>query len=215
MTWAILYKLRYGANKKENEIIYVGRLDNTQKRVYRILETWNLLESKFPEWRLTFVGDGEEREAMQHLGNQMGLKRIQFEGFQTPRKYYERASILILTSEFEGFPLVIAECMSFGIVPVVVLVDDIVDTAGTIVKAANLIKENGAASVRAIASHCILSGPASERVMASALDEIIFTDSIPFRGNCPKLRQLSASKIYAETIRRVFENKPISDMYLV
>lgn len=75
----------------------------------------------------------------------------------------------------------------------VVLVDDIVDTAGTIVKAANLIKENGAASVRAIASHCIMSGPASERVMASALDEIIFADSIPFRGNCPKLRQLSAS----------------------
>lgn len=110
---------KYDANKKENEIIYVGRLDNTQKRVYRILDTWNILESKYPDWRLSFVGDGEEREAMQQLGNQMGLKRIQFEGFQAPRKYYERASILILTSEFEGFPLVLAECMSFGVVPVV------------------------------------------------------------------------------------------------
>lgn len=109
----------YDVNKKEKEIIYVGRLDDTQKRVYRILETWNLLESKYPDWHLTFVGDGEEREGMQRVVNKMGLKRVQFVGFQAPRKYYERASILILTSEFEGFPLVLAECMSFGVVPVV------------------------------------------------------------------------------------------------
>ena len=61
----------------------------------------------------------------------------------------------------------------------VVLVDDIVDTAGTITKAADLIMANGANSVRAIASHCIMSGPADERVEASALSEMVFTDSIP------------------------------------
>ena len=59
----------------------------------------------------------------------------------------------------------------------VVLVDDIVDTAGTITKAADLMKENGARTVRAIASHCVMSGPASERVQASSLEEIVFTDS--------------------------------------
>lgn len=110
---------KYDENKKEKEILYVGRLDNTQKRVYRIIETWNLLEFKHPDWRLTFVGDGEEREEMQRLIIEMRLKNVHFEGFQSPRKYYERASILILTSEFEGFPLVLAECMSFGVVPVV------------------------------------------------------------------------------------------------
>lgn len=110
---------RFDVNKKEKEVIYVGRLENTQKRVKRILETWNLIEAKHPEWRLTFVGDGEEREVMQMFVEEKGLKNVYFEGFQSPRKYYERASILILTSEFEGFPLVLAECMSFGVVPVV------------------------------------------------------------------------------------------------
>lgn len=110
---------KYDVKRKEKEIIYVGRLDNTQKRVYRILETWKLLESKHPDWRLTFIGDGEERESMQQLKNKMGLNKVLFEGFRAPRKYYERASILILTSEFEGFPLVLAECMGFGVVPVV------------------------------------------------------------------------------------------------
>lgn len=72
----------------------------------------------------------------------------------------------------------------------VVLVDDIVDTAGTITKAADLIMSRGANSVRAIASHCIMSGPADERVAASALKEMVFTDSIPYRGTCDKVKEL-------------------------
>lgn len=64
----------------------------------------------------------------------------------------------------------------------VVLVDDIVDTAGTITKAADLMKANGARTVRAIASHCVMSGPASERVQNSALVEMVFTDSIPYNN---------------------------------
>ena len=72
----------------------------------------------------------------------------------------------------------------------VVLVDDIVDTAGTITKAADLIMSRGANSVRAIASHCIMSGPADERVAASALKEMVFTDSIPYRGTCDKEKTL-------------------------
>lgn len=97
----------------------------------------------------------------------------------------------------------------------VVLIDDMVDTAGTIVKAANLIKESGAVSVRAIASHCVMSDPASDKVMSSALEEIVFTDSIPFNKVCPKLKQLSVAPIFAEAIRRVLENESISDLYLI
>ena len=70
----------------------------------------------------------------------------------------------------------------------VVLVDDIVDTAGTITKAADLMKANGARTVRAIASHCVMSGPASERVQNSALVEMVFTDSIPYNNACNKVK---------------------------
>lgn len=97
----------------------------------------------------------------------------------------------------------------------VVLVDDIVDTAGTITKAADLIMSNGANSVRAIASHCIMSGPADDRVEKSALKEMVFTDSIPYRGTCEKVKELSVSSMLAETIRRVMENESISSQYLI
>lgn len=97
----------------------------------------------------------------------------------------------------------------------VVLVDDIVDTAGTITKAADLMMENGANSVRALASHCIMSGPADERVEASALEEMVFTDSIPYKGNCSKVKQITVSGMFAETIRRVMDNESISSQYLI
>ena len=97
----------------------------------------------------------------------------------------------------------------------VILVDDIVDTAGTITKAADLMKENGANSVRAIASHCVMSGPASERVQNSSLEEIVFTDSIPYSNRCAKVKQLTVADMFAETIRRVEENESISSQYLI
>jgi ribose-phosphate pyrophosphokinase len=97
----------------------------------------------------------------------------------------------------------------------VVLVDDMVDTAGTITKAADLMMANGAHSVRAIASHCVMSGPASERVQNSALEEIVFTDSIPYSQRCAKVKQLTIADLLAETIRRVVENESISSQYLI
>lgn len=97
----------------------------------------------------------------------------------------------------------------------VILVDDIVDTAGTITKAADLMIRNGANSVRAIASHCIMSGPADERVETSALEEMVFTDSIPYKGSCKKVKQITASGLLAETIRRVMDNESISNQYLI
>ena len=97
----------------------------------------------------------------------------------------------------------------------VVLVDDMVDTAGTITKAADLMIENGARSVRAIASHCVMSGAASERVQNSQLEEIVFTDSIPYSNRCAKVKQLSIADLIAETIRRVVDNESISSQYLI
>ena len=97
----------------------------------------------------------------------------------------------------------------------VVIVDDMVDTAGTITKAANIMMEAGAKSVRACASHCVMSGPASERVQNSALEEIVFTDSIPYTQRCSKVKQLSVAALFAETIRRVESHESISSQYLV
>ena len=97
----------------------------------------------------------------------------------------------------------------------VILVDDIVDTAGTITMAANLMKEKGANSVRAIASHCVMSGPASERIQDSVIEEMVFTDSSPYSNRCEKVKQLTIAGMFAETIRRVENNESISDQYLV
>lgn len=109
----------YSFPKKQKEIIYLGRIDYNQKRVYRVIDTWARLEKKFPDWKLTIVGDGVERNNVEKQVADYDLKRVSFEGFQQPKPYYERASILLLTSEYEGFPLVLAECMGFGVIPVV------------------------------------------------------------------------------------------------
>lgn len=97
----------------------------------------------------------------------------------------------------------------------VILIDDMVDTAGTITKAADIMKEAGALSVRAIASHGVMSGPASERVQNSQLEEIVFTDSIPYSQRCAKVKQLSIADMFAETIRRVMSNESISSQYVI
>ena len=97
----------------------------------------------------------------------------------------------------------------------VVIIDDMVDTAGTIAKAADIMKAAGAKTVRACASHCVMSGPASERVQDSALEEIVFTDSIPYSQRCAKVKQLSVADLFAETIRRVINNESISDQYII
>lgn len=97
----------------------------------------------------------------------------------------------------------------------VVLVDDMVDTAGTITKAANLMKQKGALSVRALASHAVMSDPAAERVEKSELEEMIFTDSIPYNKHCPKLHVISIADMFADTIRRVYENESISSQYII
>jgi ribose-phosphate pyrophosphokinase len=97
----------------------------------------------------------------------------------------------------------------------VILIDDMVDTAGTITKAADLMLSEGAKSVRALASHAIMSDPATERVEQCGLTEIIFSNSIPFQKECSKVTILSVAKMFADTIRRVHNNESISSQYLI
>ncbi|MBR3093106.1 MAG: ribose-phosphate pyrophosphokinase [Bacteroidaceae bacterium] len=92
----------------------------------------------------------------------------------------------------------------------VVLVDDMVDTAGTITRAADEMFKAGAKSVRAIASHCVMSDPATERVNNSALTEIVFTDSIPYTKQCDKVKQLSIANMLANAITAVSTNQSLS-----
>lgn len=104
---------------KEKEIIYVGRIEYNQKRTDRVVAIWKELEPHYPDWKLTIVGDGDDREDLQKRIHEYGLKRVEITGFVNPIKYYQRASILLLTSEYEGFGLVVAEAMSYGVVSVV------------------------------------------------------------------------------------------------
>lgn len=109
----------YQRNQKKKDILYVGRMDEVQKRVSRLLDVWKLLNDKSQNWRMVAIGDGPELEALRSKTKKLGVERFELEGSQHPRSYYENASLLILTSDFEGFPLVLAEAMSYGVVPVV------------------------------------------------------------------------------------------------
>lgn len=109
----------YCPSEKKKEVIFCGRLDNIQKCPIRVLEVWNVLSQKHPQWVLRFVGDGPDKENLEEDVRQRQLKNVYFEGFKNPVEYYKKASILVMTSDFEGFPLVLAECMCFGVVPCV------------------------------------------------------------------------------------------------
>jgi ribose-phosphate pyrophosphokinase len=98
-----------------------------------------------------------------------------------------------------------------------IMVDDLVDTAGTLCKAAEALKDNGAMKVVAYCTHPVLSGRALENLNNSVLDELVVTDTIPLRADarrCKKIRQLSVAEMLAETIRRMAVGESVSSMYV-
>ncbi|HEY5810476.1 MAG TPA: ribose-phosphate diphosphokinase [Povalibacter sp.] len=98
-----------------------------------------------------------------------------------------------------------------------VLIDDLVDTAGTLCHAAKALKDAGAKRVVAYITHAVLSGPAIERISKSELDELVVTDTIPLRESaqsCPKVRQLSVAGLLAETMRRIRDEESVSSLYI-
>ncbi len=109
----------FDSKLKNKEIIYVGRIEYNQKRTFRLVDIWNELENRFPDWQLTIVGDGPDADDLRTRIISAKLKHISITGFCNPLPYYRRASILVLVSEYEGFGLVLVEAMANGCVPVV------------------------------------------------------------------------------------------------
>ncbi len=97
-----------------------------------------------------------------------------------------------------------------------VIMDDMIDTAGTLVKAAEVLKERGARSVYAYCTHPVFSGPAIERISASQIDEVVITNTIPLNAAakaCPKIRQLSVAFLFAESIRRISDGESVTSLF--
>jgi ribose-phosphate pyrophosphokinase len=97
------------------------------------------------------------------------------------------------------------------------IIDDLIDTAGTLCEAARVLKDHGAERVCAYITHPVLSGPAIERISASVLDELVVTDTIPLKPEaeaCPKIRQLTVATLLAETIRRISDSESVSSLYV-
>lgn len=97
----------------------------------------------------------------------------------------------------------------------VVLVDDLIDTGGTMCKAAQIIKERGAASVRAIVTHPVLSGNAFENIENSVLEELVVTDTIPLRRESSKVKVLTVAELFAKAIRKLQDNESISSLFII
>ena len=96
----------------------------------------------------------------------------------------------------------------------VIILDDMVDTAGTLTKAADVLKSKGATSVMACCTHGVLSGPAFDRITNSALDELVITDTIPLKASHDKITVLTASEITAKTIKRIYTNESIQSIFI-
>jgi len=121
-------------------------------------------------------------------------------------------SELVLCYKLRKKPNVVEEISVIGEVEGrhVVIIDDLVDTAGTLTFAATVMKDRGALSVRALATHPVLSGDAVEKIEASPLEELVVTDSIPLHRQSEKIKVLSVSEIFAEAIKAVYTNSSIS-----
>jgi ribose-phosphate pyrophosphokinase len=97
----------------------------------------------------------------------------------------------------------------------IVLVDDLVDTAGTLTKAADMMLDRGARSVRAVCTHPVLSGNAYERIEKSRITELVVTDTIPLKQHSPKIKVLSVADLFADTIRKILQHESISSNFIM
>ncbi|MFW5624386.1 MAG: ribose-phosphate pyrophosphokinase [Campylobacter hyointestinalis] len=95
----------------------------------------------------------------------------------------------------------------------VILIDDMIDTAGTIVKAAEIFKKKGATSVMAFCTHPVLSGPAYERLSTGALDELVVTDTIPLKEQNEHIKVISVAPLFGEVIRRVYHDESVNSLF--
>jgi ribose-phosphate pyrophosphokinase len=97
----------------------------------------------------------------------------------------------------------------------VIIIDDMIDTAGTITTAANMMRDEGAKSVRVVASHAVLSGPAYDRIEESFISEVLVTDSIPLSKESAKIKVISIADLFADTINKVYNYQSISNNFII
>jgi len=129
--------------EKENIVLFVGRLD-FNKRIDRILRVWYMIESSNPEWRLLIIGDGPDAPRLKEMAKKNKLKHVSFAGQRDPEQFYQKGKMLVMSSNYEGTPMVIPEAMSYGVVPVIMdtfpgsreMISDGID--GILTKAFNL-----------------------------------------------------------------------------
>ncbi len=95
-----------------------------------------------------------------------------------------------------------------------IIIDDMIDTAGTVCLASDMMMNEGAKSVRVLATHAVLSGPAYERIDKSSIKELIVTDTIPLRGHSDKIKVISVADLFADVINKVYKYKSISSNFI-
>lgn len=104
------------SSEKENVLLFVGRL-SAEKRPEKAMKIWQNIQHDFPDWEMKIVGDGVLMDDLLHLKNSMKLERFSLEGYHDPTSYYEKAKILLVPSDFEGFGMSILEAQQHGVVP--------------------------------------------------------------------------------------------------
>lgn len=115
---ACIFDTLQSTTTKKKQVLFVGRVDWSSKRTDKMLRIWANLFNKHPQWELLILGDGPDRKKTELLAKKLELKNIVFKGFVDPEPYYKQASIICLTSDYEGFGLVMVEAMQFGVVPI-------------------------------------------------------------------------------------------------
>jgi glycosyltransferase involved in cell wall biosynthesis len=152
-------------SEKEDILLFVGRLSNAQKRVDRALTIWSQVFELFPNWRLDIVGDGPDRTLLEQRAKDMYLDRVTFHGQQDPVSFYRKARMLLLTSDFEGFPMVLIEAQAFGCVPIAFecfsSIGDIIEHGQT-----GILVSNGEVRKFSAELHVLMADQARTRMLA-------------------------------------------------
>lgn len=106
---------------KEKIVLYVGRISEEGKRISMILKSWQIITRKWgiDDWHLVIVGEGDDLESYKNYVQKIKLRNVHFEGFQNPVPYYAKSSLFVMTSSYEGVPMVVLEAQKMGVVPIV------------------------------------------------------------------------------------------------
>ncbi len=105
-------------SKKENRLVYVGRVEYSQKQAHLLIPIWKEISKKFPDWHVDIVGDGMYLPQLKQEAQDNQLSNINFHGYQDPKPFLEKAKIFLMTSSFEGYGMVLVEAQAYGVIPI-------------------------------------------------------------------------------------------------